>query len=271
MGFSLGKYFSVNNLNVIGYFSTSFQSTKEAAIFTKSKAYSNMEDLINDCDTVFITTPDDKINEVWQNIKNYNIKEKIICHTSGSLSSKIFLEINLSGAFGYSIHPMFPFSDKFTSYSKLNSAYFSIEGHKKHINFLKKIFMDLGNKVILIDSEKKPLYHLANVTVSNLVLSLLDIGCNYLELCDVSKKDAKNALLPLIYSNIENIKENDFVSALTGPIERCDVNTIQKHINVMDENNKELYKILSLNLLKIAKNKNKERDYSELEKLLEES
>ncbi|GAA0179836.1 Rossmann-like and DUF2520 domain-containing protein [Clostridium sediminicola] len=261
----------MNNIIITGYFSRNFESAKEAAVFTNSKAYSNIEDLIKDCDTIFITTPDDKINEVWQNIKNYTIKGKIICHTSGSFSSKIFSQINLSGAFGYSIHPIFPFSDKFTSHSKLNNAYFSIEGHKKHIDFLRKFFMDLGNKVISIDSNKKPLYHLANVTVSNLVLSLFDIGCDYLKLCDVPRKDAKDALLPLICSNIQNIKENDFMDALTGPIERGDVNTIQKHINVLNENNKELYKILSLNLLKIAKDKNKERDYSELEKLLEES
>ncbi len=112
VGFSLGKYLKENNINVIGYYSKSQHSAKEAAIFTNTKHYSSLEDLIKNSDAIFITTSDNQISSVWNEIKRLPIKEKLICHCSGSISSDIFSNINNLGAYGYSIHPMFAISDK---------------------------------------------------------------------------------------------------------------------------------------------------------------
>jgi len=261
VGCSLGKYFVLKNINVIGYYSENYNSALEAANFTDTDAYICLEDLVNHSDTIFITTPDDKISYIWQSIQRFNIKGKIICHTSGVLSSKIFSNINQSGAFGYSIHPMFPFSNKYTTYKNLENAYFSIEGCQNNLDNVKRFIENLGNKVIIRDRDKTSLYHLANVTVSNLVLSLLNIGCTYLQECGVSHEDSRKALIPLIENNIKNIKANGFVNALTGPVERCDVKTIKNHIEVMPEEHILLYKVLSKNLLELSKQRNRERNY----------
>lgn len=268
VGFSLGKYFSTNNLNVTGYYSKNSVSSKEAAKFTDSKFYENIDPLIMDSDIIFITTPDDVVLKVWQTIKNFNIRGKILCHTSGSLSSKIFSDINNSGAFAYSIHPMFPFSDKFTTYKHLKNCYFSIEGDEKYLLEMKNLIINLGNPVLIIDHDKKSLYHLANVTVSNLVLSLLTKGSEYLVQCGIDEKNALNSLMPLIENNILNLKEKGFINALTGPVERNDLGTLKKHIDAIPLKDLSLYKNLSLSLLKLSKQKHPEKDYKEIEKFL---
>ncbi|MBM7871713.1 putative short-subunit dehydrogenase-like oxidoreductase (DUF2520 family) [Clostridium pascui] len=269
VGFSLGKYLSCNKVKVEGYYSRTFRSAYEAAIFTNSKAYNNLEELVNNSDTIFITTSDDSICDIWQNIKNFNIKGKIICHTSGAESSKIFLDINNSGAFGYSIHPMFPFSDKFKTYMYLKDAYFSIEGSSEYLNYLCSFFEEMGNKVVKIDGSKKSLYHLANVAVSNFVLSLISLGCNYLEECGVDSKESISALMPLISSNIKNIGKKGFVNSLTGSVERADLGTIKKHIECIPSKDVHLYKILSMRLLELSKVKNTGRNYDHIKAFLE--
>ncbi len=261
VGVSLGKYFSVHNLKVSGYYSRNGNSAKEAARFTNSLFYTELKDLIKNCNVIFITTPDDVIPKIWTEIKNYNLKDKIICHTSGSLSSSIFSNINTLGAFGYSTHPMCAFSDKFNAYKSLDKVYFSIEGDELYLNQLKDFFNLLGNKVILIDKYKKTLYHVANVTVSNLVLSLLDIGCNYLTNCGIDNETALSALMPLIESNINNIKESGFINALTGPVERMDIDTIKHHLSAIPEEDALLYKHLSLNLVDLAEKKHTQTCY----------
>jgi predicted short-subunit dehydrogenase-like oxidoreductase (DUF2520 family) len=266
VGFSLGKYFSKAAIEVAGYYSTNPTSSNEAAKFTKSTNFIELKELVNYCNVIFITTPDDNIKEVWLALQKFDLKDKIICHTSGSFSSSIFSDINTSGAFGYSIHPMFPFSDKLNTYKSLNKAYFSIEGHPYYIEELKIFFENLGNKVIQIKASDKTLYHLANVTVSNLVLSLLNIGTSYLEECNISKEDALTALFPLIEANIANIKTKGFKDALTGPIERKDIETIKKHLKILPSDDYCLYKRLSLNLIKLAEKKNKKRNYVDLKK-----
>lgn len=268
VGFSLGKYFSINNLNVAGYYSKNSSSAKEAAKFTNSKFYEYIDLLIMDSDIIFITTPDDVVFKLWQNIKTLNIKDKILCHTSGSLSSKIFSDINNSGAFAYSIHPMFPFSDKFTTYKHLENCYFSIEGDEKYLLKVKNLIDSLGNPVLIIDQDEKSLYHLANVTVSNLVLSLLNKGSEYLMQCGIDEKDALNSLMPLIEANLLNLKQKGFINALTGPVERNDLGTLEKHIDVIPIEDLGLYRSLSLNLLNLSKQKHPERDYKESEKFL---
>lgn len=262
VGISLGKYFSINNLNLSGYYSKNANSAAEAAEFTNSKHFNDLQTLIRYSNLIFITTPDDVIIEIWNELKEYNLKDKIICHTSGSLSSSIFSNINTLGALGYSIHPMCAFSDKFTTYKSLNQIYFSIQGDDAYLYVLSDLLKGLGNNVIILDKDKKPLYHLANVTVSNLVLSLLEIGCSYMQTCGLNEKDAINALMPLIESNIKNIKTNGFLNALTGPVERGDLETLKRHLTVIPPSDLELYRRLSLNLISLSEKKHTEKNYN---------
>ena len=270
VGFSLGKYLKENSIDISGYYSKSQHSSKEAAIFTNTRQYNNLEDLIKNSDAIFITTPDNQIADVWNEIKKLPIKEKLICHCSGSISSEVFSNINNHGAYGYSIHPMFAISDKYNSYKDLSQAFITIEGNEKHIEYLKMLFSHLGNDVAIINKENKILYHAASVTVSNLVLGLINNGVNYLEECGFTKEMAIKALYPLIENNLRNIKERGAVKSLTGPIERGDLSTVINHLNVIREEDKELYRLLSKNILKIAKVKNKNRNYKNLEEYLGE-
>lgn len=268
VGTTLGKYFTNNNIKLSGYYSNTKASSKIASEFTSSRLFESLEALILASNVIFITTPDDKIADVWNDVQKFNIKDKIICHTSGSLSSKIFSNIEASGAHGYSIHPMFAISDKFNTYKELKSAYFSIEGSANYLYELKHMFESFGNKTFLIDGDKKYLYHLANVTVSNLMLSLLEKGANYLAQCGIDKREALDALMPLINNNINNINVKGFKDALTGPIERGDIGTVKHHMEVIPEADKALYKILSLNLLKLSESKHPEKNYNELKDYL---
>ena len=268
VGFSLGKYFASKGIQLSGYYSKSNQSAFKASEFTNSNYYTSIENLVKDSDMIFITTPDDEIYNIWKKISSLNLKNKIICHTSGSLSSKIFSDAYNSEASKYSIHPMFPFSDKYETYKNLNDTYFSIEGDKDNIDKIKNLFNLTGNKFFIIDSEQKSLYHLANVVVSNFVLSLIDIGTNYLKQCNFDKNEAIEALMPLIMSNINNIMQNGIENSLTGPIERNDLGTIKHHLDVIPDKDKVLYKILSLKLVDLSEKKHEDRDYNELKNYL---
>ena len=270
VGFSLGKYLKENNIDLNGYYSKSKHSAKEAAIFTGTKKYDNLEMLIEDSDAIFITTPDSEIQGVWNKINRLSIKDKLICHCSGSISSEIFSNINNHGAYGYSIHPMFAISDKYNSYKNLSQAFITIEGHKKHIEFFKQLFSQLGNDVAIISKVNKALYHAASVTVSNLILGLINNAINYLEDCGFTKETAMKALYPLIEFNLKNVKEKGVIDSLTGPVERGDLVTVINHLDVLREEDKELYRLLSRNILKIAKVKNLNRDYKNLEEYLGE-
>lgn len=135
-----------------------------------------------------------------------DISNKLVCHTSGSISSEVFTGIKQSGAYGCSIHPMHAFATKDGSARDLENAYFAIEGDKKALDVANKLFNSLGNWVIRLKIGSKTLYHLASVTVSNLVLALISLGVKTLENSEITSHDALHALMPLIKTNIENIE-----------------------------------------------------------------
>lgn len=270
VGFSLGKYFCNNNIKVSGYYSRSVESAKDAANFTDSNVFENINYLIKESDVVFITTPDSIISSVWKSIDKLSIRNKILCHCSGSLSSRIFSNIENYDAYGYSIHPMFAFSDKYKSHKFLKNAFITIEGSLGGMKKIIGLIESLGNKFKVISDTDKARYHLASTIVSNHVLGLINEGINQLKICGFSEGEAKKALYPLVNNNISNIFDNGVINSLTGPVERADGITLNKHLECLDEEDKSLYKMLSRKLIRIAEDKNKGRDYKEIKLMIGE-
>lgn len=270
VGFSLGKYFCNNNIKVSGYYSRSVESAKDAANFTDSNVFENINYLIKESDVIFITTPDSIISSVWKSIDKLSIRNKILCHCSGSLSSRIFSNIENYDAYGYSIHPMFAFSDKYKSHKFLKNAFITIEGSLGGMKKIIGLIESLGNKFKVISDTDKARYHLASTIVSNHVLGLINEGINQLKICGFSEGEAKKALYPLVNNNISNIFDNGVINSLTGPVERADGITLNKHLECLDEEDKSLYKMLSRKLIRIAEDKNKGRDYKEIKLMIGE-
>lgn len=272
-GVSLGRYFNYKGIQLSGFYGKNtnpaqagtnparqatnssqkcINSARQGAEATKSKFYENFQDIIEDSDILFITTPDDIIPIIDSELSKFPLSSKSVCHISGSLKSDVLYNSKNSGALIYSIHPIFAFSSKDTNLNELEKIYFSIEGDISGncpvINLMKK----LGNNYFIRDKEDAALYHLANVFVSNLILSLLSKGTSYFMELGLSENEALNALKPLVEGNIKSIFEKGFVDSLTGPVSRGDVSTVKKHLSVLKAEDKDLYKNLSLNLLKLT-------------------
>ena len=278
VGFSLGKYLKSHGVDVVGYYSKTPESAKSAADFTETKVYDAIPDIVRDSDTLFVTVPDGQICMVWDCIKSLDIKNKNICHCSGSISSAAFFDGEKLGASVYSVHPLYAVSSKYDTYKELGQAYFTLEGSADHLQEMKDLLRDAGCKVIVMDSENKSLYHCGAVVVSNLVTGLYSLGVHILENCGFEEKDAQKALIPLFLGNAQAVAEKGPVDALTGPVERADVSTIEKHIqsiqNISDAKAgadlMKIYLLLSEQLLAIAGEKHPERDYVNVAEVIDD-
>lgn len=268
VGFSLGKYFADNGQNITGYYSELKKDAIEAAEFTGSKVYTDLEMIVEDSEMLFLTVPDGVIASVWEQLKRYHICGKIICHCSGALSSEIFSDISKFGSFGFSIHPLFAVSDKYHSYKELSNSYFTIEGSPEKMQETVDLLEQMGNTVCVISKDNKIKYHAAAAICSNLVVGLIHCSETLLRECGFDADAAHQALLPIIEGNISHITNDGVVNALTGPIERNDIDTVQKHLKILKNDTREVYVTVSRQVLKIAKQKHKERDYRKLEEIL---
>lgn len=272
VGFSLGKYFVLRGIPVTGYYSRHVETAKQAAEFTDSICYEEMELLVKDSDVLFLTVPDGAIKSTYEHIKNYDISGKQICHCSGALSSQeAFPGIVEKGALGYSIHPLFPVSDKLTSYRELPGAFFCLEGVEGQTieDFWVNFFQKNAAGVKVIDGAFKTKYHAACAIASNLYCALMQESLELLGECGFEEQEALKALTPLAESNLKHILQDGPVKALTGPVERGDAGTVQKHLEeITDKRNRRQYLAVTGKLLEVAKKKNPDRDYTELKSLL---
>lgn len=272
VGFSLGKYFVSNGIFVTGYYSMSPKSAKSAAEFTNSRMYNSLTDILKDSDTLFITVPDDAIGTVWEYMKNLDVKNKKICHCSGSISSAAFFDAENKGAYVYSIHPLCAVSDRYNSWHDLKNAVFTIEGSRQYLTQMQNLFTELGNTVAVINTADKALYHVGAVMASNLVIALLAMGKDILKQCGFSEETAQKAILPLFKVNTDNIVKYGLTNALTGPIERNDIKTVKRHLENLskDFNQAQIYRLLSLKLIQIAEQKYPQKNYTQIKEVLKD-
>lgn len=281
VGFTFGRYIkdrrelvqmntdSVTELDVGGYYSSSRKSAELAAEFTDTCVYGSLDELCKDSDVIFLTVPDGQIAEVWKNIRDLDIYGRIVCHASGAMTSDIFSGITEAGAFGYSIHPMYAISSKYESFKELDRAFFTVEGHDRYADSICKVINALGNDCVRIQGTDKVKYHAASVFASNLVTGLLAVSQDLLTQCGFTHEEAGRAIEPLFLGNARAAAAKGPVESLTGPIERCDTGTVQKHLAVLTGNELAAYKAVSRCLVNVASRKHPDKDYTDLIQVLD--
>ena len=115
VGCSIGKYLRTKDIELAGYYDVDSAAAKEAAEFTRTESFDSLKQLADQSQIIFITTPDSFIIPVWEQLKELSLRNQIICHCSGALSSDSFSGRESMSVSCCSIHPMLPFSNRFSS------------------------------------------------------------------------------------------------------------------------------------------------------------
>jgi len=206
-------------------------------------------------DILFITTSDDHISAVSQNLSEIpgNWSGKCVVHCSGALFSDELNSIKLKGALTASFHPLQTFSKK-SSDNTFQDIHISIEGDDELLTHLEALAKKLGADTIRVTKEQKRALHIAAVFVSNYLVTLMSAGESVLK---NEGLDNLGVLEPLIRKTLQNIITHGTESSLTGPIARGDVQTITSHLQFLVKNveTMSLYKALGLHTLSVIKKK----------------
>lgn len=255
MGFTLGRHLSdfakshADMLCVMGYYSRNPDSARQAARFTDTKYYEDMETLVQECDTIFLTVPDGQIATMAAQIADGPVclSGKTMIHTSGALSSQVFSGMG-SRVGGYSIHPIYAVNSKTDSYIHFQDCYMTIEGEGTKTEELMDLFEKMGHTIRKISADQKAKYHASAVFASNLVIGLYTMGTKLLSECGFTQEEAEKALMPLFANNAQNMQTFGCEKALTGPVSRGDAETVRKHLQALDGDAREVYRLLSRQL-----------------------
>lgn len=246
VGISFGRYLVDNHIPVIGYVSRSHEAAKKAAVITGGQCFDSIEKLVAKADIIFVTTPDAVISSVAQELINYKLRRgQIFLHMSGGLGSSELKAVKDKGCFIASLHPLQAFADINKAVIDLGSTFFSLEGDIEAIYIIEGILKQCGNPHVIIQAEKKSLYHSAACVASNYLVAVMYFAEKLLKAAGINEEVGIEALIPLINSSIENVKALGTADAITGPISRGDVNTINLHMEAIKKHCPELLKLYS--------------------------
>ncbi len=225
-------------------------------LFPNSQVTAKMQNWQN-FDVLFIAVNDDAIATTATKLAKSEIpfQNRIVAHTSGAHTAELLTPLAEKGARTASLHPVQTFSGAQNDAFKFSTSYFALEGDVKAVAALQKIVTRIGGKSFVIAAELKPLHHLACVLVSNYVTTLMNMAANLLQPAGIPMEQAKVILLPLLQNAVNNLEHQEIAQALTGPIARGDVQTVQKHLQLLREHYRELLPIyleMGLQTLKVA-------------------
>lgn len=241
--------------------SRSYDSAKACA--TKVSASIATTDLTQAAiagDIVVIATPDTIIETVACEIAaNGAFRQgQLVMHLSGALSSDALHAAAEAGADTLAFHPVQTLASGEQGAKLLQKAYFCLEGGDRALHLGRELAQGLSGKVITLSKEQKGTYHAALCIASNYLVTLEQIAVKMLGHAGIENQTALNLLMPLIQGAVDNLNQSGIPQALTGPISRGDIATLEKHLQALDqlpENMGDIYKRLGIESVELGRAK----------------
>jgi predicted short-subunit dehydrogenase-like oxidoreductase (DUF2520 family) len=205
-------------------------------------------DSLPDADLLLITTPDDQIAEVATRLARVcaargaqtaqlqvRTRARIALHASGALSSNALAPLRAHAFKLGSLHPLVSITDPLGGAQNLRGAFYCLEGEARALAAARQIVRALDGQSFSVAARDKPLYHAAAVITSGHTVALFSLASALLARCGLSDARARQVLLPLLASTLDNLKAHRPERALTGTFARADLSTVRKHIAALQD------------------------------------
>jgi predicted short-subunit dehydrogenase-like oxidoreductase (DUF2520 family) len=183
------------------------------------------------CDLVFLTTPDDAIPEVVNQVRWH--PGQSVVHCSGADSLDVLEAARMVGARVGSFHPLQTFAGIQKAIENLPGSTFALEAEEPLLATLKEMALALEGHWIKLGAGDKAAYHTAAVMTSNYLVTLVKLATDLWESFGVPRQEAIAALLPLLKGTLNNLQDLGVPNALTGPIARGDAGTVRIHLDTL--------------------------------------
>ncbi|WP_298392130.1 Rossmann-like and DUF2520 domain-containing protein [Flavobacterium sp.] len=214
------------------------RTTESVAHLVDSNLITTDVSRLTEADLYIISVSDDAIYEVSDSFK---FSDKLVAHTSGSVAITELADSNRKAVF----YPLQTLSkNKDINFKEVPLC---LEAQNdQDLALIMQIASAISDKAFEINSEQRKSLHVSAVFVSNFVNHLYKIGS---DIC-IEHQVPFEILKPLILETANKVQIMEPNEAQTGPAKRNDTTTINKHLNLLsDENQKDIYKILTKSII----------------------
>lgn len=180
------------------------------------------------CDLVLLTVPDDAIATVAGQIP-WQVGQMAV-HCAGSLGRDVLIAAERAGALTGSWHPLQSLAG---GASNLAGSRFGIDADPPLRGVLEAMTTAIGAFPLLLPPDGRTIYHLGAAIVSNYAVALVALAADLWQSIGIDRAEAVAALAPLLAGTAANLSTTGLPGALTGPIARGDLRTIERHLSAL--------------------------------------
>jgi predicted short-subunit dehydrogenase-like oxidoreductase (DUF2520 family) len=191
------------------------------------------QQVADDCDLIFITTPDDTIETVAMDVRWK--RGTGVAHCSGAKSAAALEAAMEQGALIGSFHPMQTFPGTDQGGAELSGVAFAVEGPPPLMDTLKEMARGLGGWPVEIRPQDRALYHLSGFLACGSVVALIAQAAELWRAMGYSREQGLEVLLPILRTTVDNLGNQAIPASLTGPISRGDIGTVQRHLDALED------------------------------------
>ncbi len=211
------------------------EAAKQLASDIGATAITSFDAIRPDADIYIIALSDTAIPEIEKILQFTN---QLVVHTAGSVSIDV-LE-NCSENYGV----LYPFQTLRKEIEPATEIPFFIDANNEaSLQKLMELASSISNHVQIVGDRARQQYHMCAVMVNNFSNFLYLLSEEY---CNTHGLDFKN-LLPLIEETAHRLQRFSPLEVQTGPAIRKDRDTIQKHLDLLEDAPclKDIYALLS--------------------------
>ncbi len=218
-------------------------------------------EILSESEVVIISVRDERIPEVAERLaKEKRLRaDQVVLHTSGAHPAAEVLAPAAGKVKGRgTLHPLMSFADPRLAAEGLKGVAFGIEGEPAARAVALRLVRAVGGRPLLLESKNMALYHAGAVVASNYVVALADIARTLLTAAGVPQDQALPSLVPLLGSAVRNLADVGLPDAITGPIVRGDVQSVERHLATLASRlpaTLDIYRRLGQEVLRIARQK----------------
>lgn len=178
----------------------------------------------------------------------------VVLHASGSADPAGLTALRARGHACGTFHPLLPLAEPDRAAALLRGAWIGIDGDPAACDAAHGLAAVLGARTLEIPTGAKPAYHAAAVLASNFPVVLLWLGERVLRATGVDADAAAEALRPLFFAAVDNVRGVALPQALTGPVVRGDAGTVRANLAALraDPGARAAYRVLSRAALSLA-------------------
>ena len=216
---------------IVGCTASSDASRDRASAMLPDVPILDVETVVERSELVLFTVPDDILPELVSGLAKlgkFN-SGQIVAHCAGRYGTEV---LEPSCAIPLALHPSLSFTGTSIDLPRLRQSTIAVTAPKPVLPIGQALVVEIGAEPVIVAPADRPLYHAAISHAANHTVVILSQALELL--ASVGLENPAQVLHSLVDASVNNTLQSG-PSALTGPVSRGDIGTVEAHLGALAE------------------------------------